>query len=62
MEHEILTVKELAAYLRISPSNAYKLVRAGSIPHVKIGSRYVIPTASLLLWLESHSFGGASRA
>ena len=57
-----MTVKELAEYLRISPSNAYKLVRAGNIPHVKIGSRYVIPTASLLLWLEAHSLGGASRA
>lgn len=61
MEHEMLTVKEVATYLRISPPNAYNLVRSGIIPCVKIGVRYVIPRASLLLWLEQNSFGGESH-
>ena len=57
----MMTVKELAAYLRISPPNAYKLVRSGTIPHVKIGTRYVIPTSSFRHWLDANSFGGASH-
>ena len=46
MENEMITVREIARYLRISPPTAYKLVN----------SRF-----AFLTWLERNSFGGDSR-
>ena len=34
---EVLTIKELSAYLKISKSTLYKLVREGKVPGQKIG-------------------------
>ena len=36
MENEMITVREIAKFLRISLPSAYKLVNAGTIPHVKV--------------------------
>lgn len=46
MENEtatMSTVREMAQYLRISHSSAYKLVNTGNVSYVKVGNRYVIP-------------------
>ena len=37
---EIMTVKELAAYLRVHPSTLYKLLRRGMLPGFRIGSEW----------------------
>ena len=58
MEQSILTVKEAAAIVRISPSKMYQLVREGVVPHVKLGHRSVIPKARLLTWIEQSVQGG----
>jgi excisionase family DNA binding protein len=42
-----LTVRELAALLRISRKTAYLLVKTGEIPSVKVGGSYRIPRAEL---------------
>lgn len=39
MNERILTVKEAAAILRISPSKLYQLIREKSVPHVLLGGR-----------------------
>lgn len=61
MENEMITVREIARYLRISPPTAYKLVNSGQIPHVKVGCRLIIPRFAFVTWLERNSFGGDSR-
>lgn len=33
----LLTVNELASYLKIAPKTLYNLAAAGKIPHVKVG-------------------------
>lgn len=58
MENEMITVREIAGYLRISLPSVYKLVNAGNIPHVKVGFRYIIPRESFLFWLENNTHGG----
>lgn len=46
-----ITVAEAAAVLGIHRDSAYQGVRSGDIPSIRIGSRYVIPTARLLALL-----------
>jgi len=40
MPDNILTVAEVAEYLRVHPSTIYKLLKARKIPAFKIGSDY----------------------
>ena len=36
-ENEIMTVQEVAQYLRLAEATVYKLAQAGEIPGVKVG-------------------------
>ena len=36
-ENEIMTVQEVAQYLRLAEATVYKLAQAGEIPAVKVG-------------------------
>ena len=42
-----MSVDAAARYLGISRSHAYDLVRAGELPHLRLGRRIVIPTRDL---------------
>jgi excisionase family DNA binding protein len=44
---KVLTVEEVAKWLRISKSSAYEGVRNGAIPHIKIGKRVLVPVVAL---------------
>jgi excisionase family DNA binding protein len=46
-ESATLTVAEAAKVLGISLGSAYDGVKAGEIPHVKIGTRILIPRVAL---------------
>ena len=39
MEAETLTVQELAKYLRVSRQTIYTMIRAGKLPHFRIGNK-----------------------
>ena len=39
----VMTVPEVAAYLRISRNLAYQLCREGRIPTIRLGDRVLIP-------------------
>lgn len=58
MNERILTVKEAAAILRISPSKLYQLIRENSVPYIPLGGRIVIPEKRLLQWLDCAVCGG----
>jgi excisionase family DNA binding protein len=49
---DILTIDELAAYLKISKSTLYKLVREGKIPAQKIGRHWRFRKKVIDQWLE----------
>jgi excisionase family DNA binding protein len=48
----VLTIEELAAYLKIPKSTLYKLVREGKIPAQKIGRHWRFRKAAIDHWLE----------
>ncbi len=52
----ILTIPEVARYLKISKSKIYYLVQRREIPHVKIGRNVRIKESELTKWLDKHQY------
>jgi len=50
---EVLTIEDLAAYLKIPKSTLYKLVREGKIPSQKIGRHWRFRKEAIDRWLEA---------
>lgn len=42
-----VSVERAGAILGVSRASAYEAVKAGAIPHLRIGRRIVVPTAAL---------------
>lgn len=49
---DVMTVDELAAYLKIPKSTLYKLVREGQIPSQKVGRHWRFRKATIDRWLD----------
>ena len=49
---DVLTIGELAVYLKIPKSTLYKLVRVGDIPSQKIGRHWRFRKGAIDNWLE----------
>jgi excisionase family DNA binding protein len=49
---EILTIPEVARYLKISKAKIYYLVQRREIPHFKIGRNVRVRESDLMKWLE----------
>lgn len=54
-------VSEVAKLLGISVSKCYQLVKSGSIPHLHLDGRYIIPVSAFNNWLNNSVVGGASE-
>ena len=48
-----LTVREVAAELRISPSMVRKLIAVDGLPCIRLGSRIIVRRQDLDSWIES---------
>jgi excisionase family DNA binding protein len=61
----VMTVDEVAAYLRIPRGSVYRLAQRGGIPCQKVGRHWRFHRASLDLWLEgqatTHHYGMRSE-
>lgn len=55
LEDPILTIPEVARYLKISKSKIYNLVSKEEIPHLKIGRNVRIRQADLQIWMEKQT-------
>ena len=55
---EILTVPEMADYLRIHKLTLYKYIKAGRIPVFKIGSDYRFMRSAIEAWIKSLALEG----
>lgn len=53
--NDILTIPEVARYLKLSKSKVYYLVQQGKIPHIKIGRNVRIKESELQQWLEQNA-------
>jgi excisionase family DNA binding protein len=50
---DILTVPEIAHYLKLSKVMVYKLVEEGRMPHYRIGRAVRVSRDQFLHWLET---------
>lgn len=48
MEAETMTVEEVAKYLRVSRQTVYTLIKAGKIPHFKVGTKVRVKRTDLV--------------
>jgi len=55
LEDPILTIPEVARYLKVSKSKIYSLVSRQEIPHLKIGRNVRIRQADLQMWMKKQT-------
>jgi excisionase family DNA binding protein len=54
---DVITVKELAEYLRIDTQTVSRALKAGKLKGVKVGNGWRIEKPSALAWLEKREKG-----
>jgi excisionase family DNA binding protein len=59
--NEILTLEEVAAYLRLKPQTIYKWAQEKRIPAAKIGREWRFRKSVIDRWLDDQMFGDGSR-
>lgn len=52
MSDQILTLKEVAAYLKLAEKTAYKLAAAGKLPGFKVGGSWRFKWEDIDRWIE----------
>ena len=55
MDDEILTIKEVADYLKIKEKTAYALAAKGEIPRFKVGGSWRFRKEEIVQWTKSHT-------
>jgi len=58
MPDEVLTIKEVAALLKLAEKTAYAMANAVEIPALKIRGQWRIKRAELEQWLDAQPRGG----
>lgn len=52
MNDQILTLKEVAAYLKLAEKTAYRLASEGKLPGFKVGGSWRFKREDLETWIE----------
>ena len=52
MSDEILTLKELATYLKLTEKTAYRLAAEGKLPGFKVGGSWRFKSEDVEVWIE----------
>lgn len=60
MSDEVLTIKEVAALLRLAEKTVYAMANAGEVPAFKIRGQWRIKRDELDRWIDAQPRGGAS--
>lgn len=55
MDDEILTIQEIAAYLKIKEKTAYDLAAKGKIPGFKVGGSWRFRSKDIEKWIKEQS-------
>jgi excisionase family DNA binding protein len=58
VDNEIMTVEEVAAYLRLQPQTIYKWAQEKRIPAAKLGKEWRFRKSILDQWLDQQILGG----
>jgi excisionase family DNA binding protein len=54
----LLTVREVAAEMRVSTMTVYRLIKAGELPAIRVGKHFRIKGGDLHAYLDSRIVGG----
>ncbi len=57
----LMTVREVAAYLRVTEKTIYRLLKRGEIPAAKVGHQWRFSRAFIDKWLQRKSVGAGMR-
>ncbi|MFB1480527.1 helix-turn-helix domain-containing protein [Corallococcus sp. RDP092CA] len=60
MPDEVLTIKEVAALLKLAEKTVYAMAAAGEIPAFKIRGQWRIKRTELDRWMDAQPRGGDS--
>ncbi len=52
---EVMTVSEVAQYLRVNPQTVYRKAKAGELPALRIGRAIRFRRSELEAWLKTES-------
>lgn len=52
---QVMTIDELAAYLKVAKSTLYKLAQTGKVPGQKVGKHWRFRKESIDTWLDANS-------
>lgn len=55
MEENLLTIKQVAQYLKVDKFTVYRLVTKSKLPAFKVGNQWRFKRATIDSWLEQHS-------
>lgn len=55
MDSDIMTIREVADYLKINEKTAYKLAAEGKIPGFKVGGAWRFKRGEINIWIENQS-------
>ena len=58
MADQILTLKEVAAYLKLAEKTAYRLASEGKLPGFKVGGSWRFKSSDLEAWIEQQKDKG----
>jgi len=58
MSEEVLTIKEVAALLKLAEKTVYAMANAGELPAFKIRGQWRIKRAKLDRWIDEQPQGG----
>lgn len=61
-EHELLTIEEVAQYLRVSERTVYDWASKGKIPCGKLGTTWRFKRSEVERWVDEHLGAGAKAA
>jgi len=61
MREDILTIKEVAEYLKVTERTLYRLAQEGRIPAFKVGGSWRCRRADIDAWIEDQKAGTARR-
>ena len=59
---KVMTLEEVASYLRVHPSTVYRMLKRGQIPAFKVGSDWRFNLESIDLWRTAAEHGYANKA
>ena len=60
IQQELMTTKEVAAYLRIKERKVYELISARRIPCIRVAGKWLFPKVLIDLWVVQNSEGSSN--